>query len=85
MKWISVDERLPPPDEPYTNYLVWVAYGEGAYSEIATYWPEAKDHNYGFLARSAHWEIEDWNVSEEIYQHVITHWMPLPDPPEATP
>ena len=76
MKWIPVTERLP---EDGDQCLVTVKYKyayEKEYSidvDVATYRPEGGYIDY--------WDTyNDWNEGQQ-YLHV-THWMPLPEPPE---
>ena len=75
-RWISVEERLPEDD---ANVLVY-AIGNNENSCIAM---TSYTHNlHGF-------HIEGWRSPWQyfFYEHTITHWMPLPEPPakEATP
>lgn len=69
--WISVEERLPEED---VRVLVYAKGKKGnAVTEITYY----SSHLYGF-------NITGWqSPSNYFYQeHTITHWMPLPEPPE---
>jgi len=71
-EWRSVEDSLPPD----SNSVLAICYGspepnirlEGAY-ELAEYWT-----GYGA------WVLEQWPEAENI---TVTHWMPLPDPPEG--
>ena len=69
-KWISVKEQLPNDADP----VLVVVYGKykniefkGAY-ELATYSEPDKD-----------WILDAYPGAEDI---TVTHWIPLPDPPE---
>lgn len=66
-KWIPVSEQLPPIDE---EVLVF-AYG----NEIRV-WVLEKQYPY---SADVYWECEE-GYWEEV--SVVTHWMPLPEPPE---
>lgn len=71
-EWISVEDRLP--EDPDTNVLV-IASGkprenislENAY-ELASY------------SQDDGWILEMYPEFEDVK---VTHWMPLPDPPEG--
>lgn len=70
-QWISVEERLPEDG----MFVLVIAYGQienitlkGAY-QLATYY--ASD---GFV-------LSEFPLLDDV---VVTHWMPLPEPPEAT-
>ncbi|MOA31070.1 hypothetical protein D3C78_1522080 [compost metagenome] len=60
-EWISVEDRLPPEDQPV---LCWCNDGDTEACEVASH------HNSFFI---------DW--SHELLP--VTHWMPLPEPPEV--
>lgn len=77
-KWIPVSERLP---ENIDTYLVVVKYKydfEKEYSidtDVALYNP----YEGGYIDN--HWNtFNDWDEGQQ-YLHV-THWMPMPKPPE---
>lgn len=75
-EWISVEERLPTV---YDDYLV----------AIKQKYPEEKDYEYNtdmalFVGWGGYiddkWDtVHDWIEGQETH---ITHWMPLPEPPE---
>ena len=79
-QWISVKDRLPPPDE-CKAYLVRVRSGGPAYGgwdydcDIATWghvwWGDGRE-TYDWTSI-----IMDWDG-----EVTITHWMPLPEDPE---
>jgi hypothetical protein len=73
--WISVDERLPEPNE---ECLVSARVGDRVVidlGEIVRYW-NGHTNEYGFM-----WMItNDWDEGEGCK---ITHWMPLPEPPKG--
>ena len=88
-QWISVKDRLPNDNVPVN--VVWVNHCPAKYySEIkdkpftATalyfrgnwYWWDSTVEDY--LAEYGYWEIGIIDSGIEI-----THWMPLPEPPEA--
>ena len=66
-RWIPVSERLPED-----RATVLVAFKN---REIltATYY----GHYEGFGGVENYWDIEGWHSGE------VTHWMPLPQPPEV--
>ena len=88
--WISVSERLP---EPEANVLIWQSYrGDAPYSNITIghlhqesdlrikpYWTWIA---YG--ADMVHPKIEAWHRADFICpgNEFVTHWMPLPQPPQ---
>lgn len=95
--WIGVDDRLPPDDTPVlvavTGGIGWpvlrasyarrftLEVGVGVEDSAGEY-DEKTDTYYcgeGWFEMNCyeetHWRIEG----------AVTHWMPLPDPPEKTP
>jgi hypothetical protein len=70
LAWISVEDRLPAKDLPV------LAAGEGLIY-IASY-PGNDLDEY-----EEHWNVLDPTVKDYIgITGVITHWMPLPEPPK---
>ena len=73
--WISVEERLPEPNE---ECLVSARVGDRVVidlGEIVQCW-DGRTNKYGFT-----WMItNDWDEGEGCE---ITHWMPLPEPPKG--
>lgn len=73
MEWINVKDRLPPYNKPVLVYRptlaikVYVATYEGFYGDDDDEWYE-------------HWDAHGMNARGKI---VVTHWMPLPGPPET--
>lgn len=71
MEWISVKDRLPCPDDG--RLLVVVRYYENSIPvttvQIADFYT---DLGYG-------WQMESYPKGK---RWGITHWMPLPEPPE---
>ena len=66
-KWISVDDRLPP-NTHVDNYLV---YDETYGAVVSFYSPDYGD-----------WDRLFFGLGESKYKKV-THWQPLPEPPEV--
>ena len=73
-EWISVKERLPEKDGWYLVYA-------------PRYWGNSKIYGLDGLAYSNfkhnykdHWGIERGTVRG--WPGIVTHWMPLPDPPK---
>lgn len=75
MKWIPVDEKKP---EPYETVIVSVATRNG-YEE-----PISLETLAAYERRSDVWQdgLDGSPVTKADYERV-THWMPLPEPPEA--
>lgn len=88
MRWIPCSERLPESDEVWKKYIVvyryryrdtWDDMGENAVVTVADYSHEQKV-----------WSMDGGEVinalidSEDVqpWASYITHWMPLPEPPE---
>ena len=67
--WISVKDRMPAYDSsnPYKSYLVCDA-NEGDCT----------------VARREDPKYKDWSFQADLWQsEYVTHWMPLPEPPEV--
>lgn len=69
-RWISVKDRLPERHKTVLMYLQSDTNYISAYYEIGFYQPQ-----------KAKWYCEDLNYIEDCY--TVTHWMPLPEPPES--
>ena len=72
-RWISVEERLPEDD---VNVLIYaVSNGDEMDSCIAM--TSYTHHMHGF-------NIEGWYPPWQyfFFDYMITHWMPLPEPPK---
>ena len=73
MNWISVEERLPE---------------RGVWPAISMH-PERNDQldlneaNTDWVNITYFYDSEDntWQHSSGAYDHAITHWLPLPEPP----
>jgi hypothetical protein len=68
-EWISVKDKLPDCGDVKDENLGWLVYRPKATSKI-------------FLTTFVHpswWKDENGTSAE------ITHWMPLPEPPEPKP
>lgn len=74
VKWISVKDWLP---EVFDEVIVYDTIG-GNYISIA--WRETKPRKNGIVD----WYWNSQMAYPEDLAHV-THWMPLPKPPEVTP
>ena len=74
MNWISVKDRLPEEDGIYIVYAndEGCSYGEGIW--------------YDRVVTCAEWAFNDWIWYEGSHEYslcgIVTHWMPLPEPPE---
>lgn len=71
-KWISVKDRLPEVEK---RVLVFRSNYEGDdYNKIHVGFLQHKDGFYG-----SQWGLLD----DDLFPHtLVTHWMPLPNPPE---
>jgi hypothetical protein len=64
MKWIRVEDELPPLKTYVIGYVVNL-FGRGKNYVIEVYFSDQ----------------QKW-LMEENYECVVTHWMPLPEPPK---
>lgn len=72
VKWISVDDRLPETDE---RVFVYIPRPDNHYNiEIAYISEENDDYLY--------WVLRDKSQFYSTRFHYISHWMPLPEPPQ---
>ena len=71
-EWISVDDQMPPYNTMVLIYRPTMA------ETIIT------DTYFGFYGEDDEW-YEGWNCyGEDIHgRNVVTHWMPLPQPPKG--
>jgi hypothetical protein len=80
--WISVDDRLPDDEQ---KCFVHTKYGDAS---VAVYLV-AKSGAYfcpdvDALEQKVGWERDDWrSVGEVRFEGPISHWMPLPSPPDV--
>lgn len=70
MKWISVEDKLPQSHE---EVMIWPIIN--SYGERRTAWI-GMDGDWLYALETEH-VCDDFKVETEI-----THWMPLPKPPE---
>jgi hypothetical protein len=70
--WISIKDRLPEEDGIYLTY--GLCHDEKTYSVVTSDWYNG---NWYF-------DHSDLHYSEDEKDKYITHWMPLPKPPEDT-
>lgn len=71
-KWISVEERLPEPQDYEGEPIEYIVHVEGA--ELATF---ALFDGKRFIPSEFPGFIEN-----RMFAGPITHWMPLPEPPK---
>jgi len=74
IKWIPVSERLPKPESIVDVYIEWVGRDENRYGKRLAnveYYPDV----------TSPWIMEDGDAIS--YFSEVTHWMPLPEPPET--
>lgn len=67
MEWIKCSDRLPPLQEK--EYLVCAG------DDVDIYWWK----HFRTTGRIKEW---DWNDRDGFLDFEVTHWMPLPNPPE---
>ena len=73
-EWIDVNERLP---ELYERVIIAMKLKY----EYETEWEYETDVAIHKGDYAADWEtFNDWDEGQEI---IVTHWMPLPEPPKG--
>ena len=77
-KWISVDDRLPEQDK---EVLLIVHGWEGRLYYIGCLHRQEAERSWltGIESKASDWKI--WGFSY-LREPIVTHWMPLPDPPK---
>lgn len=76
--WISVKDRLPE----HGKQVLLIAYG---WSDTTIYLGRLEHMSSetswltGFTSKESEWCIQGWSYLKEP---LVTHWMPLPEPPE---
>ena len=70
-RWIPVSERLPEEGEP-NSILLYLDYRDGYGGQ-----------DVGYFLGGNFWLYEDGNITCDKAGVDATHWMPLPEPPEA--
>lgn len=83
--WISVNEALPEMIGKGTrskSVLIRRNYGAGGISTtaISFRWSEAMIMHFNF--KDEHHLYDCWD-GQESKGYIVTHWMPLPEPPET--
>lgn len=83
MKWISVKDRLPSEDGAYLVVVQETDEKECAYSFVTHAWFTTRPISFP-VPESIGWTLlyEFYNFTEQMRDY-ITHWMPLPEPPEV--
>lgn len=74
MKWISVEDRLPASETPV---LVWFKNKEVRVASLEWEFPSYEDNYLAYR----YWDCP-YNDGQDWEWFDITHWMPLPEPPE---
>lgn len=84
-QWIRVEDRMPPE----LHSMWFPLYGTSEWKNVM--WREESDHvlvtvvfddgtRYVSMGRTHDGE---WNTNiSKVIHHTVTHWMPLPEPPE---
>lgn len=78
-RWISVKDRLPE----YAQDVLLIAHGwEGQLLYIGCLHHEEARKSWltGITSKESEWSISGWSY---LRAPEVTHWMPLPEPPEA--
>ncbi len=75
MKWISVEDRLPKVDEEVLVYVHGISYNSCAYQMISM------SSLTKIYRRDMDPEELQW-ICKMSCDETVTHWMPLPKPPE---
>lgn len=76
--WISVKDRLPE----HGKQVLLIAYG---WSDTTIYLGRLEHMSSetswltGFTSKESEWCLQGWSYLKEP---LVTHWMPLPEPPE---
>lgn len=89
-RWIPIEERLPDTDGKKTHahdVLVYISKRDGCkqygiyIGKLSRVPPDDGRGNFwGIKTDASDWTVWDWSYLETP---VITHWMPLPKPPEV--
>ena len=83
--WISVEDRLPAE----IHSIFWPLYGKKEWSKAM--WREQSDKVLVTVAFADGMKIVTtgethdgvWSTAiSRMFEHVVTHWMPMPEPPE---
>lgn len=87
-EWISVEERLPETDNENThNVLVYIPQREGCcqhgiflgkLKEVKA--DDGSGNFWGAKTEASAWTVWGWSYFEHP---IVTHWKPIPTPPEA--
>ena len=77
-RWIPVSERMPDVGQKARGGVLCVVACDNRFVTAMEY--TANKHAKTEKGRQPRWEW-NWRISPWI----VTHWMPLPAPPEATP
>lgn len=88
MRWVSVKDKLPEMNEEgYTdNVLVYIPKREGCRQhgifigkKQFVKGSDGSDNFFGIKTEDCEWLVWSWGYFEHP---IVTHWMPLPAPPE---
>lgn len=79
MEWINVKDEMPPP---HREVLVWAKYGLEQ-PLMAWFWDKENTWHISTECTDNARDID--RLDGTIVGLDITHWMPLPSPPQPTP
>ena len=90
-RWVPVTERLPETDGENTHahdVLVYIPKRDGCnqhgiYVGKVSHIPpdDGRGNFWGIKTEASDWTVLGWSYFETP---VVTHWMPLPEPPEVS-
>ena len=78
-RWISVEERLPDVN---AKCLVSIHYRDG-YDTIDVLWFRKAYKSLDLPKKGDYWLRYDSEYGDIDMTALVTHWMPLPEPPEV--
>lgn len=85
-KWISVKDRLP---HSYQKILFMIKYKDSEFilagmfnGETEKFMTNVINANGNFYYNDPDNKFNYCNCGRILYESIVTHWMPLPEPPE---
>ena len=74
MEWIKCNERLPKIDDDYLTLVV--DNGNSKKCKVQRFYKIPRKLEGMFVDSFSNWELTSWD------DNIVTHWMPLPIPPQ---